>query len=335
LLVGGSLVLVVALLLAGYLWAGGNNGSSTSAHSSTSPTATGQPSTGHLPASASALPTDAVVVPVKESQGDSFALYQVSAQGGPAVPLAKKPITGHGPVLSPDRRTIIYLAGVGNTSTLRVMAADGTDARDLVLKPHNQCPLVAHLAWSRADPRFLAVVCSGQQGKTTIVLANVDGTIVRKLTSGQDHADDPSFSPDGKRIVYWSGGATEGTLFTVAVSGAKAASPLVNGGGADADPVWSKNDVIAFRRSAPNGASAIMAIDHATGTETTLVKAKATNEMPAWSPTGAQIAYVKTTTAGSSDPVSARLWIMDADGGNRHALDASGATLGTPTWGSR
>jgi WD40 repeat protein len=328
--VGGSLVLVGALLLTVLIWGGGGSPPSP-------PLTTGSPTKTTRPISA-AMPANAMVVPLKRNRDSKFHLYRVSSTGAAAVSIGKTE-PAHAPVLSPDRKTIIYLAGIGNNSTPRIMAADGTGDRDFILRPRSRCKYVEHLAWSRTDPRVLAVVCSGEQGSSTIVLANVDGTIIRKLTSGQDHADDPSFSPDGRRITYWSSakGASMGALYTVSVAGGRSPRPLTRGT-VDADPAWSPvDDVVAFSRSARpdgQGSRAVYLVDTATLSTTKLVSGRDVNSMPVWSPTGNRIVYVKASPAGS-DPAKASLWIMDADGGNRHALDASGWALGTPSWGPR
>ena len=155
------------------------------------------------------------------------------------------------------------------------------------------------------------------------------------LPPGTGRVDDPAYSRDGKRLVYWAAPPSTwdgGTLYTVPVSGG---SPKVlvptTAQGEDADPVWSPDGSrIAFRRRVPDGTTSgnfeiftVTTDDSAKLSQ--LTHDSADEQDPTYSPTGTQIAY-KSGAVDPDHPQNAipRVWVMDANGDHQHPLLSAG-----------
>jgi hypothetical protein len=270
-------------------------------------------------------------------------LYRVSSKGA----WNRDPLTqatdAHGPLLSPDRRTIIYLSGTVSP-TPRVMAADGSHDRDLFPQPIPGCGDVGRVAWNGFQPNILALVCVGSDGSSQIALVRTDGTHFRQLPTTptatkqkRNYVDSPTFSPDGTQIAYWANeeiASRRGALFTIATSGRGKPIPLTKGPN-DFDPVWSpRGDQIAFSRMTKPGRDGHSEI-HLIGTDPRgesdirLVQQIGTNRRPVWSPTGSQIAYVNELPGA----VAQVLWLVNADGNLPHPLRIGAKIIETGSWG--
>jgi hypothetical protein len=134
-------------------------------------------------------------------------LVRAGPRGTPT-PLADSPArTQEFPVVTPDRRTVLYLSfppedPTSTTDTmLHVVATDGSGDRELPLG--KTCPNPGRPALS-PDASRLAVVCFAEDG------ARMGGIRIITLSGQLDtvldpHADagNPTWSQDGQYIVYW------------------------------------------------------------------------------------------------------------------------------------
>lgn len=128
-------------------------------------------------------------------------------------------------------------------------------------------------------------------GGAQIAVIRADGSAYRKITSGANNNAFPSFSPDGKRIVYRTMGP-EGEGLRIMNLEDHSVRPLTNE--YDNFPVWSpRGDLIAFVRQV-DGDFEVFTI-HADGSqERRLTHDKGNDAHLAWSPDGEKIMFAST-----------------------------------------
>lgn len=188
--------------------------------------------------------------------------------------------------------------------------------------------------------RKIAITYGGP-GSTHVAVVNEDGSGFVELTSGNTDRD-PSWSPDGKHIVY-SGERLGGTNIirmnadgTGQIALTDTQYPLGN-----FEPVWSPDGTkIAFVSSrAGEGRSEIwvMNADGTNPTRLTINQQLAVDLAgpvygrdfgPAWSPDGSKIVFWTTRL----DLANSEIYVMNADGSNPIRLTKNSANDSEPVW---
>jgi dipeptidyl aminopeptidase/acylaminoacyl peptidase len=197
----------------------------------------------------------------------------------------------------------------------------------------NGAPLPGReILWSTTNPSIAAVTALGD------VIARGGGTATITATAGDKSdaatvvvAELPDFAFD---LIYdRSSGATliEPALYRVDIRTVVAIPHPVIESGSTSDAATSPNgDKIAF--VAPNGGHTDIFVANADGSNIRrLTTGTLSADQPAWSPDGTRIAY---RLSANFSP--ARIWVMNADGTNPHAItsDAPGEHH-HPTWSPR
>ena len=220
-LVRRSAVLVAAAVLAAGCTSSGG-GIDTPAPAPAPPSsgsASASPTAEALPQSAAPLPDDQMVW--RFSSGSSRTISTVSTNGltGTDLVVGDKNVAAS---LSPDRRTVLYLRKEGDDRTsMRAVSADGQSDRRLFSDGSTDCPKLRRPALGTDGT--IAVVCSAfDEGDDDFLnIMTTDGTLVKRLDEGQ--IGDPTFSPDGTRLVYardrYLPYQLGGALFTIPVDG--------------------------------------------------------------------------------------------------------------------
>jgi molecular chaperone DnaK len=293
-----------------------------------------------LPRSVQPL-ADSIVITPRVVEGDLDLALVESTTGQTVGLLAAPGGSAAAPDVSPDRRSIIYVA---SGERLRVMAADGSGDEDLVPELPDCSGRMLRPGWNPADPNELALVCVDAQNTHLLRIVRIDGTVVRTLDVGQPLVDDLSYSPDGTKVVFWAGphgGALDGgAIYTMATDGS--APPVrITDGMYDADPVWSPDGTeIVFRRYVDDGvtpANMEIALIHPDGSDFRVLATHVGNDIdPAWSPDGKQIVWKSNRGDGTDVGFNHHL-VMNADGNNIHRLapDNPFPEEQAPAWGNR
>lgn len=194
-------------------------------------------------------------------------------------------------------------------------------------------------AWS-PDGERIAFQTAGAEGRFDIWTLELATGNLRNLTrfegdfsTGQDVAPDesPAWSPDGRRVVFSSGGTGEGDLYLVDADGANL-DRLTSSPEPDLSPDWSPDGSrILFSRSVASGTQ-LWVVEVATGTETRLTDPGGRDETARWSPNGTRIVFSRFPFAQGGEEPNHDLYVMDAEGTNLVRLTDTPFSEIEPNW---
>jgi TolB protein len=161
-------------------------------------------------AAGSAVPVLAVEDAYPHVSRDSLVVFQSNRVGGVKLFVAK--LDGRGlrqltrgpgedatPVWSPDGAHVVFASNRGGNGDVWVVRADGTGLRNLTNHPRDD----SHPSWSADGRRIVFCSTRGDGENDDVYVMNRDGSGVRRLTdNGLDWDTFPSFSPDGRKILF-------------------------------------------------------------------------------------------------------------------------------------
>ena len=166
--------------------------------------------------------------------------------------------------------------------------------------------------WGQTPEKTQIAFRTRRNGLSEIFLMDIDGKNLQNLTKGIAEDGDPTWSPDGKRIAFWSKRGNGG-IYVMDADG-KNIRLLTDHPEIAIGPAWSPDgQKIAFWARPPGIASDIYVMDADGGNVHPLTDNPASDTDPAWSPDGKQIAFRSTRAGGG-------IYVMDADGGNVRRL---------------
>jgi Tol biopolymer transport system component len=251
--------------------------------------------------------------------------------------------TGIFPSYSPTGDRLVVndeRAGILHNSIL-VMNPDGSQRSKLFGDPERSALAPA---WSPRGDRIATGVgrfFPGVQGPSTadIAVMSVDGKDVRILTDGSANHGFPSWSPDGRQLVFRLAGKELSGLVIVDVA-TGVLKTLTAGVAHDNFPSWSpKGDRIAFT-SDRDGDYEIYTI-RTDGTDVRRLTTSPGNDAhSSWSPDGEWIVFT-SVRGGFKDEMALTpfnpqpngdLWVMRPDGSDVRMLTDDQFEDGTPSW---
>jgi Tol biopolymer transport system component len=153
-----------------------------------------------------------------------------------------------------------------------------------------------------------------------IYVMNAGGTGLRQLTTPPTSYYDysPAWAPDGTRISFMRALRGPGANIFVIGADAKGTGTLLISDGVSSS--WSPDgSKIVYRKLGDN----IWVADARTGADLLQLTSTGSDYDPCWSPDGSKIVYV------SGPPGFEQIWVMDANGNNKHSTGVSG---GSPNW---
>jgi TolB protein len=271
------------------------------AHAAGSPSST--PAAATIPASGSAIASP--TTPASGSVAASATLAAPSA----VVPASK------GEILFCSNRD-----RAAHTDGIFVMHADGSNVRPLSITPgaEDWMPTLS------PDGTRIAFGSNRLGDVMAIYLMNPDGSRQTRITDNQFSSYRPSWSPDGKRIVY--AGFETGELFLMNADGSGQARLT---SGRSGHPSWAPSgQAIAFQTEATGtGSISEIALINADGSgRTDLTKDARVNEFPSWSPDGKRIAF-DSKRGDNTD-----IWVIDVKGKVEQRLTTDAAVDEWPAW---
>ncbi|MBI3995750.1 MAG: PD40 domain-containing protein, partial [Nitrospirae bacterium] len=132
-------------------------------------------------------------------------LYMMEPDGSDQKRLTHNEGTVDYAVASPDEKLVAFVLDVKGNRDIFRMNADGTDVRQLTHTPAAE----TSPRWSPDGKKivFISDQDGGNAGRVTageVYIMNADGTAIKRLTFAGKGEDDPSWSPDGRYILFTS-----------------------------------------------------------------------------------------------------------------------------------
>jgi Tol biopolymer transport system component len=249
-------------------------------------------------------------------------IREIPRVGFPSKPVSNSAFSDMHPAWSPDHTKVAFIrvSRNGLSYTLWTMLANGSGQRQLT----HGTSVAAEPAWS---PDGRTIVFRGGTRTFDLYAIPAGGGVARNITRNPPNvgALNPSWSRNGlivfQRTKTGSGAGTG--LFTIRPDGTGLKRLTVGG----MDPAWSPNGkkiAAIFPDPASGGQFQIYTLN-ANGTGRTRITSGTESTAPSWSPTGAQIAFVR----------GSQIAVVDAAGGRikqvtrrLHGL----AFVDTPAW---
>ncbi|TDV47843.1 amidohydrolase family protein [Actinophytocola oryzae] len=187
------------------------------------------------------------------------------------------------------RRDVLRSAGVlAGATALTGTAAAAEATADGGVAVSQGTNIAAHLSPDGRTVAFDLV--------TAIWTVAVTGGRARRLTGDDTDATQPSWSPDGRRLVFQAYRDGNYHLYTIRPDGSSL-EQLTTGPYDHREPRFSPDGTMIAFASDRGGSYGVHTLSAATGAITTRVDTAADEAMPAWSPDGRRLAYTVDATA--------------------------------------
>jgi TolB protein len=254
------------------------------------------------------------------------AIWSVDSDGANLQRVSRGTGRALSPTWSPDGRRIAYneMRDYGGVIVLQTLASG---ARQIVPRPTGGGQAMTP-AFS-PDGSTMIYAITGENGTDLFAADIARMCCVRPLTATGKLADNqnPTYSPDGRRVAFMSTRPGRGQIYVMDADGANQRA-LVNfdGDGAAFSPEWSPDgDRVAFHRDIAGGRH-VLVYDFGTGRATAVTSA-GRNEDPSWAPDSRHLVF--RSSRGGSD----QLWIVDTETGSppRQLTRVSGSAR-LPAW---
>lgn len=247
-------------------------------------------------------------------------------------------VAGSFPALSPDHSQLALVAN--NFTRLDVMHPDGSGRKTLYTGKHRG---VFSLAWDPDDGRIAFGVggsFQGPKGEVDLMAVRPDGTGLQPLTEGNGNDAFPSFSPDGRQLVFRSGRDGSKNLYVMNRDGS-GLRRLTEGRWTDTMPHWSPTgEWIAFASDREKDFEIWLTRPDGSGIRK-LIGGGGRNTHPQFSPDGRWVVFTSQRAGYSAEEISlpsqpqpyGDLFAVRTDGGGLVRLFHNAFEEGTPAWG--
>jgi TolB protein len=261
--------------------------------------------------------------------GGDTELYSVAPDGTNLKRLTNHPGADTDPAVSPNGKKLAWAQYVGGQGTdIYVLKLGSIDPPVRVTKTAGVEE--ADPAWSPSS-KLLAFEIRDSAGHLQIAVAKPSGKAYQQLTHGNGDSRDPSFSPDGTKIVYVSTVDGPQDVYTMGVNGTMVQRLTTDPATADSPVFTPDGTKIVFAQS--HQLVSLNLTTHAIAGLRLGLPGGATSDNPSISPDGTEIAFQTNAT----DP-SGEIAVVKLDGTGLHypAPNLQNGLLGTdlkPSWG--
>jgi Tol biopolymer transport system component len=247
-------------------------------------------------------------------------------------------LAGAFPAFSPDGHRLALTGG--SFGRLDVMNADGS-ARKTIHSGSSRA--LFSVSWAHHGDRIAfsqGPVFQGPGGKVEILTVRPDGSDLKEITHDPANDGFPSFSPDGKQLVFRSGRSGQKNLYVMDADGSDVRR-LTEGKWTDTMCDWSPNgEWIAFASDRGEGFEVWLVHPDGTGLHR-LVGGGGRNNHPHFAPDGRRIVFTSRRAGYSAEEISlphqpqpyGDLFLVGLDGAGLTRLTHNGFEEGTPAWG--
>ncbi len=234
------------------------------------------------------------------------------------------------PRWSPDGRSIAYVGRDGQQTGLMVARVDGSESKFIAPVEGTNHPLPtsgSQIAWS-PDSKQIAFVSATPGPEHD---ANGDPMVITRYLYKPTASEGLTRFNDNRRLHIFVADIASGSV-----------SQLTTGDFYEHSIEWSPADnqivFVSNHEADPDRFFNydIFTVDVSKKTIARLTETKNAEYHPVWSPDGKQIAYLGTTrplTSSETTMENTHVWVMNADGGNRHEVGESlDNRQGAPRW---
>lgn len=248
-------------------------------------------------------------------------------------------LAGAFPAFSPDGAKVALTGG--NFARLDVMNVDGSARKTI---HSGDARALFSLSWAHHGDRIAfskGPVFQGPGGKVEILTVRPDGSEPEEITHDSANDGFPSFSPDGKQIVFRSGRGGKKNLHVMDADGSNVRR-LTDGDWTDTMCDWSPTgEWIAF--ASDRGGDFEIWLVRTDGTGLRKLVGGSRNNHPHFSPDGRWIVFTSKRAGFSAEVASlpdqpqpyGDLFAIRLDGTGLIRLTHNGFEEGTPAWGPK
>ena len=200
-----------------------------------------------------------------------------------------------------------------------------------------------HAQSSQSRPQYTVAYASFGPVATTLYIADADGSNERRLLEGSAFDMNPSFSPDGRTVIFTSRRNGSADIYRVGVDGT-GLERLTDDPAFDDQAVMSPNGGEVAFVSSRSGQADVWILDVTTRRLRNLTSNPAGDYRPSWSPDGAWIAF--TSDRGSDGAQAAtpgrsgrfapsqrtQIFVVRPDGSGLRQITSGERSAGGATW---